>query len=135
MLGTTARTTGRPITVSASIFITGGLICAICAFIFETPSIESLQLSWASVLYTGILSTAIGFTLHTISQQHVPTANAALILSMEALFAAIGAAIVLGERLPPMGYVGVALIFAAIILAEAGPPLLNRMRRKPAPVV
>lgn len=133
MLGTTARTTGRPITVSASIFIIGGIVCAICAFTFETPSLHEIQLSWASILYTGILSTAIGFTLHTISQQHVPTANAALILSMEALFAAIGAAIILGERLPPLGYVGIALIFSAIILAEAGPPLLNRLRRKTVP--
>ena len=130
MLGTTARTTGRPIMVSASIFILGGAMCAVLAFIFETPTIEALQLSYVEILYTGVLSTAIGFTLHTISQQHVPTANAALILSMEALFAAIGAAVILGERLDLLGYVGVAMIFSAIVVAETGPVFLERARKK-----
>lgn len=125
-LGSTAKTTQRPITVSAIIFLAGGSICAVGAFGTETVSIQAIQLGWVEILYAGILSTAIGFTLHTISQQHVPTANAALILSMESLFAAFGAALILGERLSPIGYFGIVLIFSAIILAEAGPVFFQK---------
>jgi drug/metabolite transporter (DMT)-like permease len=56
----------------------------------------------------------------------VPSSNAAIILSAESLFAALGGAVVLGERLPPMGYLGAALIFGAIILVEAVPALRAR---------
>ncbi|MCZ4274077.1 DMT family transporter [Maritalea porphyrae] len=129
-LGTTAQTTQRPITVSAIIFLIGGSICAAGALGTETVTIEAIQIGWVEILYTGILSTAIGFTLHTVSQQHVPTANAALILSMESLFAAIGAAIILGERLSSNGYLGIVLIFSAIVLAEAGPVFFEKARRK-----
>lgn len=129
-LGTTAQITQRPITVSAIIFLTGGIICAAGAFGTETVTLDAIQLGWVEILYTGILSTAIGFTLHTISQQHVPTANAALILSMESLFAAIGAALILGERLSFNGYIGIVLIFSAIVLAEAGPAFFDKARTR-----
>ncbi|GLQ16074.1 DMT family transporter [Maritalea porphyrae] len=129
-LGTTAKETQRPITVSACIFLIGGSICAAGAFGTESVTVSALQVGWVEILYTGVLSTAIGFTLHTISQQHVPTANAALILSMESLFAAIGAALILGERLTLNGYLGIVLIFSAIVLAEAGPVFFEKARRR-----
>ncbi|MGJ8529003.1 DMT family transporter [Maritalea sp.] len=129
-LGSAASITQRPITVSAIIFLVGGTISALGAAGTETITLEGLQIGWVEILYAGVLSTAIGFTLHTISQQHVPTANAALILSMESLFAALGAAIILGERLEPTGYIGVLLIFSAIILAEAGPVFFERTRAR-----
>jgi drug/metabolite transporter (DMT)-like permease len=56
----------------------------------------------------------------------VPPANAAIILSAESLFAGFGAALLLGERLPPIGYFGAALIFCAIVLVESVPALLAR---------
>lgn len=129
-LGTAAKTTQRPITVSAIIFLVGGSVCAIGALGTETVSFDAIRFGWVEILYTGVLSTAIGFTLHTISQQHVPTANAALILSMESLFAAIGAAIILGERLSLNGYMGIVLIFSAIVLAEAGPVFFEKARKR-----
>jgi len=132
MLGSTAIETRRPITVSAIIFLVGGTACAVGAIGTETITLDALKLSWVEIAYTGVLSTAIGFTLHTVSQQHVPTANASLILSMESLFAALGAAIILGERLSPVGYLGVICIFSAIVLAEAGPVFFDRTRRRKA---
>jgi drug/metabolite transporter (DMT)-like permease len=81
---------------------------------------------WIPILYSGVCSTAIAFTLQAIGQQYVPSANAAIILSAESLFAALGGAIALGERLPPLGYFGAALIFVAIVLVEAIPALRSR---------
>jgi drug/metabolite transporter (DMT)-like permease len=58
----------------------------------------------------------------------VPAANAAIILSAESLFAALGGAIILHERLPPIGYLGAALIFCAILAVETIPALWARRR-------
>jgi drug/metabolite transporter (DMT)-like permease len=52
------------------------------------------------------------------------------VLSAESLFAALGGAVILGERLPQIGYLGAAMIFAAIILVETVPPLMRRRARQ-----
>jgi drug/metabolite transporter (DMT)-like permease len=130
LLGLLARETGLPIFVSAVSFLAAGLLSTAFAFGIETPTIEGIAAGWAQILYTGILSTAVAFTLQAIGQQYVPAANAAIILSAEALFAALGAAVVLGERLTVVGYAGALLIFCAILLVETVPAL--QQRRVPA---
>ena len=131
MLGFLARETGRPVFISSVSFIAAGLISTTGAFAFEAPALGAISLGWIEILYAGLLSTAIGFTLQAIGQQHVPPANAAIILSAESLFAALGGAWLLGERLPAEGYIGAALIFAAIVLVEVIPALRNRKSTAP----
>lgn len=129
LLGYIARATGLPIFVSAVSFLFVGLVALSLAFIIETPTLDGIGAGWIEIAYAGILSTAVAFTFQAIGQQYVPPANAAIILSAESLFAAIGGALLLGERLPAVGYAGAALIFAAIVAVEAIPPLWAR--RKP----
>ena len=86
---------------------------------------------WLQILYAGLFSTAVAYTLQAIAQQHVPPSNAAIVLSSESLFAALAGALLLNERLSPLGYAGAALIFLAIILVEALPALSAR-RAQPA---
>jgi drug/metabolite transporter (DMT)-like permease len=126
LLGLLARETGLPIFVSGISFLAAGALSLVFAFGIESPDIEGLAGGWPQILYAGVLSTAIAFTLQAIGQQYVPAANAAIILSAEALFAALGGAIVLGERLPLIGYAGATLIFLAILLVEAVPALQRR---------
>ncbi|MGV8831961.1 MAG: DMT family transporter [Devosia sp.] len=128
LLGMAARATGLPIFVSAVSFLIAGVIGVTLAFVFEQPDLGAIQSGWIELAYTGILSTAVAFTFQAIGQQYVPPANAAIILSAESLFAALGGAIILGERLPLIGYAGAALIFAAIVAVEALPPLWSRRR-------
>ncbi len=130
MLGYTAALTKRPITVSAFVFILAGLYSLGGGFALETVNLEVLQLGWKEIVYAGLLSTAVGFTLQAIGQQHVPAANAAIILSGESLFAAIGAALVLGERLSLVGYFGAVLIFIAIVLVETVPIIQAKRKQK-----
>ena len=130
MLGWLARDTGMPILISAISFLAAGLAATGGAFVLETPTFEVLSLGWAEIAYTGVMSTAVAFTLQAVGQMHVPPANAAIILSGETLFAALGGAVVLGERLAPAGYAGAAMIFAAIVLVETVPVL--QTRRQPA---
>lgn len=131
MLGFLARETGRPVLISSMSFILAGLISTTGALTFEAPALDAISLGWIEILYAGLLSTAVGFTLQAVGQQHVPAANAAIILSAESLFAALGGALLLGERLPAAGYVGAALIFAAIVLAEVIPTLRSRKSTVP----
>lgn len=128
LLGYLARTTGMPVFISAVSFLGAGALALSFAFALETPTIEGISGGWVEIAYAGILSTAVSFTLQAVGQQYVPPANAAIILSGESLFAALGGAIILGERLPPIGYFGAALIFTAIVLVETVPILMARRR-------
>jgi drug/metabolite transporter (DMT)-like permease len=126
LLGHVARMTGLPIFVSAVSFLFAGIVASTIALGTEAPTLAAISSGWMEIAYAAVFSTAIGFTLQAIGQQHVPPANAAIILSAESLFAAIGGALILGDRLPLVGYAGAALIFTAIILVEAIPPLWAR---------
>lgn len=132
LIGTVSKRTGLPVTISAICFASTAVFSGIAAFGFETPQFEAIGQGWIEILYAGLLSTAVAFTLQAIGQQYVPAANAAIILSAEGLFAALGGALILGERLPLVGYVGAALIFFAIVMVEAVPALRSK---RPAPVL
>tara|TARA_R100000365_G_scaffold1676_1_gene5668 strand:+ start:2397 stop:3290 length:894 start_codon:yes stop_codon:yes gene_type:complete len=132
LLGYLARETARPIFISSMSFVIAGLLGSVGALAFEAPTLSALSAGWIEILYAGALSTAVGFTLQAVGQQHVPPANAAIILSAESLFAALGGAIILGERLEIIGYFGVAMIFAAVLLVELLPNLRRRSATEPA---
>ncbi len=126
VLAPLVQETGMPITLSAACFAATAIFAWIGTPLLEQPTWDAVSAGWIDILYTGVMSTAIAFTLQAIGQQYVPSANAAIILSAESLFAALGGAIVLGERLPPLGYFGAAIIFAAIVMVEAIPALRSR---------
>jgi drug/metabolite transporter (DMT)-like permease len=129
LLGYLAQKTGLPIFISALSFIAAGFVSLSGAFGLENISLEILGAGWMEILYTALFSTAIGFTLQAMGQQHVPPANAAIILSGESLFAALGGAIILGERLALPGYLGAAFLFTAIVLVETIPAINSRNSR------
>lgn len=126
MVGLLSRETGLPVSLSAASFLAVGIACIGAAFVFETPDLAAVAAGWLELLYVGIMSTAVAYTLQAIAQQHVPASNAAIVLSAESLFAALGGALLLGERLTAIGYAGAALIFCAIIVVEAVPALQQR---------
>ncbi len=126
LLGTLARETGMPVVVSVVSFAATGILSALVALGFESPTLAGLADGWVEILYAGVLSTAVAYSLQAIGQQYVPPANAAVILSAEALFAALGGALLLGERLTTVGYFGAAAIFGAILMVELVPSLARR---------
>ena len=126
VLAPLVQETGMPVTMSAACFAATAVLAAIGTPILEHPTWDAVTSGWIEILYTGVCSTAIAFTLQAIGQQYVPSANAAIILSAESLFAALAGAVALGERLPPLGYLGAALIFIAIVLVEAVPAWRSR---------
>jgi len=84
----------------------------------ETPKLADFLPMWPQLAFAGIMAVGIGYTLQLVAQRHTPAAAAAVILSLESVFAAIFGWWVLGERLSVLAISGCLLIFIAVIIAE-----------------
>jgi drug/metabolite transporter (DMT)-like permease len=103
-------------------------IIAFCGVLaFETPTVSGFNEALPSLLYAGIASGGIAYTLQMIAQQYAPPSDTAVILSAESVFAAIGGYIFLHERISATGMAGCALIIAAILLVELAPHLRRKL--------
>ncbi len=89
------------------------------ALMFETTSWGAIQSAAVPILYAGLLSVAVAYTLQVVGQRHARPAPAAIILSFEAVFAAVGGWLILGETLGLRGLVGAGLMLAGVVLAQA----------------
>ncbi|NEG54447.1 DMT family transporter [Bifidobacterium platyrrhinorum] len=85
--------------------------------------------AWEPIVYAGIGSVGIAYTLQVVGQQWVPPTRASLLMSLESFFSAVGGAVFLGEMMTPRGYLGCALIFVGTLLAQAPARLPRVMRR------
>lgn len=99
-------------------FLTCGVLCTVAAFIMEQPNWNDILLSLGPILYTGLMSSGVGYTLQIIGQKDTPPAVASLIMSLESVFAALSGWLILGESMTPKEAVGCVLVFAAVILAQ-----------------
>ena len=104
-------------------FFVAGLLAMILALYSE-------QLTWGMVtstavplLFAGVMSTGIAYTLQTIAQQHAHPSHAAIILSSEGVFAVIGGFLLLNEVLPVQGLLGCGLILAGMLMSQLMPRL------------
>jgi drug/metabolite transporter (DMT)-like permease len=88
-----------------------------------------LRAALPSVLYAGLASGGIAYTLQIVAQRYTPAAEAALIMSLESVFAAVAGALLLHERLAPIAWLGCALILSGAIMVELAPELLRRLAR------
>ncbi len=102
-------------------FTTCAVISLLLAIIFETATLDGIVQAAPAILYGGLFGVAVGFTLQVVAQQHAIASHAAIILSLEAVFAAIAGALLLGEVLALRGYLGCALMFGGMLLAQLWP--------------
>jgi len=114
---------GLPLTFTCLQFIVVAVMAGASAMVFETPTVSGLVGAWASILFVGLLSSALTFTLLAVAMKHTPASEAAILVSTETVFAAVAGAVLLGERLPLIGWVGCALMMAATILVQLAPTL------------
>jgi drug/metabolite transporter (DMT)-like permease len=96
------------------------------AFAFEKPELPAITSAWASILYTGVLSSGVAYTLQILGQRDVNPVAASLIMSLESVFAALTGWLILGEILSAREFIGCALIFAANLLIQTA----DAMRKK-----
>jgi len=111
----------EPVRLAALQFAVCGVISLLAALVLEPDSWQGLHGALGPILYAGLLSTGVAYTLQVVAQRHAPPAHAAIILSLEAVFAVLGGLALLGESLPLRGWVGCALMLAGMILSQLAP--------------
>ena len=124
LVGHMAARTGAPTVLALVQFTVAGLIASVLAFFLETDPVEGVIAAWPAVAYTGILSVGVAFTLQSIAQRYTAAADAAIILSCEVVFAAIGGALVFGDTLTDNQLMGCGIIFAAMLAVQLVPLFL-----------
>ena len=98
--------------------VTVTLLSALGAMVWETPTWEAVQLSMGPLLYAGIMSSGAGYTLQILAQKDSNPTVISLLLSLESVFATISGALLLGDRMSGREYLGCALMFVAVVLAQ-----------------
>lgn len=111
----------RPLHFSCGQFAVCAAIGIIFMFIFEEPSMGAIADAKWSVLYCGLLSSGVGYTLQVVAQKHVEPTVAAIIMSLEATFSAVGGVIFGIDKLTALGTIGCALMLAGIIISQITP--------------
>jgi len=99
-------------------FFVASLTAAIPMLIIEKPAITAILACWAPLLYLGIISGGIGYTLQILGQQRTDPTVASLIMSLESVFAAISGGIFLSESFTGREIVGCALVFTATLVSQ-----------------
>ena len=109
---------GNPIRISAIQFATVTVISAVAAVILEEPGIEKITSAFIPIIYCGIVSGGIGYTLQIIAQKYTEPAIASLLMSMESVFALLAGVLLLNEHLTVRELIGCIIMFTAIILVQ-----------------
>lgn len=99
-------------------FLTTAVIGVIAMFIFEKPNIESINKAIIPILYAGIASGGIAYTLQFIGQKHVKPVIASLIMSLESVISLIAGAILIHEQLSSQELLGCLFMFIAILMPQ-----------------
>ncbi len=105
---------------------TAGLFSVIFSLIFEQATFAQWVACLGPLLYVGVLSSGVAYTLQMVGQRFLPPALATLLMSLESVFAALSGWLILGERLMPRELIGCVLVFAAVIFAQFGDKIGKR---------
>ena len=113
---------GNPVRISAIQFVTASVVSWTLAFIFETPSVEAIRSALVPILYCGLASGGIGYTLQIVAQRFTNPTVASLLMSFESVFAVLGGAVLLHERMSTRELLGCMVMFIAIIVVQIPVP-------------
>ena len=104
--------------MSAIQFLVAGLMCSVPMFLWEQPQPAVILSAWAPILYAGVLSCGVAYTLQILGQKGADPVVASLILSLESVCSDLAGWVTLGQALSARELFGCALMFGAIILAQ-----------------
>ena len=99
-------------------FFVCGILSAVFMFIFEDVVIANILKAWLPILYAGVMSCGVAYTLQIIGQKNTPPTLASLILSLESCIAVLAGFVIQGDKLSVKELVGCAIMFTAIIIAQ-----------------
>ncbi len=121
LVGALASKTRAPLVVAAAQFTVCGFTGLVLGYLVESPVMADFIGAIWGICYIGVFSVGMAFTLQVIGQRYTPAPDAAIILSTETVFAALGGMLFLGEQLTIFQISGGALIFVSIISVELLP--------------
>ena len=99
-------------------FLVCGVISTVIAFLFEQPNLGAILSGWLPILYAGVMSCGVAYTLQIIGQKNMDPTVASLILSLESVFSVLAGWVLLNQKLSGRELFGCCLMFFAIILAQ-----------------
>lgn len=99
-------------------FFVCGVLSAAGMLFTETPDISNIQAAWLPLLYAGLLSCGVGYTLQIVGQKGINPVIASLIMSLESVISALAGWVILGQVLSPKEILGCVLMFVAIIITQ-----------------
>ena len=99
-------------------FLVCGILTAIPAVILEHPRLSAFNGAWGAILYAGVMSCGVAYTLQIVGQKNMNPTVASLILSLESCISVLAGWIILGQKLSTREIIGCVVMFAAIILAQ-----------------
>lgn len=99
-------------------FFTCSVLSSICMFIFEEPKLDLIIAAWLPIMYAGVMSSGIAFTLQVIGQKGLNPTVASLIMSLESVVSVIAGWIILHQVLSARELIGCIIMFGAIILVQ-----------------
>jgi len=111
----------RPVAFTALQFVVVSALGFSGALLTEHVTLAGVLAAAPEIAYVGLLSSALTFTLLAVALRYTPPSEASVLVSTETLFAALAGALLLGERLAPINWVGAGLILAAILLVQLVP--------------
>jgi drug/metabolite transporter (DMT)-like permease len=109
---------GRPVAFTAWQFAIVALLAGLAVAVSERVDGAALVQAAPQIAYVGLLSSALTFTLLAVALRYTGPSEAAVLVSMETVFAALAGAVLLGERLQPVGWLGAAMILAATLVVQ-----------------
>lgn len=107
-----------PLKLSAVQFAVCGLLSLGVSLLIETPTLAGALAGWQPILYAGLVSVGVAYTLQVVGQKSAKPAHAAIILSLESVFAALGGVWLLNESLSSRAWLGCGLMLAGMLLSQ-----------------
>lgn len=114
------------VTLSCIQFFVSGTLSLISMVIFEDPQWSQIQAAVFPLLYAGILSCGVAYTLQIVGQKHTDPTIASILMSLESVFAVLSGWIVLDQQLSTKETIGCVIMFAAILMAQLSPQWLKQ---------
>ncbi|MDO4261406.1 MAG: DMT family transporter [Eubacteriales bacterium] len=104
--------------MSAIQFLTAAVVCGVPMLVWERPGFGAILAAWMPLLYAGVMSCGVAYTLQIAAQKHADPTVASLLLSLESVFSVLAGWVLLGQSLSARELIGCALMFGAIVLAQ-----------------
>jgi drug/metabolite transporter (DMT)-like permease len=108
----------NPLKLAAAQYAACSVLSLLTAFLIETVTIHSIYLAALPIVYGGALSVGVAYTLQVVAQRKAHPAHAAILMSLEAVFAALGGWLILGEMMTHRGLLGCGLMLAGMLISQ-----------------